>query len=92
MSEKRALILIDFINEIAHPDGKLSGKGYSAFIDRHATKDALTTIINKFRSTDEMIIHVGVGFSNNYIEHPAVLPLLGSTKVFGALNSTGWGC
>jgi len=28
MSENRALILIDFINDIVHPDGELSGKGY----------------------------------------------------------------
>ncbi len=28
MSKNRALILIDFINDIVHPDGKLSGKGY----------------------------------------------------------------
>ena len=31
---KSALIVIDFINEIVDPKGKLAGKGYAAFIEQ----------------------------------------------------------
>ena len=32
---ENALLLIDFINEIVHPDGRLAGKGYADFDARH---------------------------------------------------------
>lgn len=92
MSSNQALILIDYINEIVHPDGKLSGKGYSAFIDRHNIKSHIEQLINKFRENESPIIHVRVGFSNNYIDHPESSPLFGAAKTFNALNLSEWGC
>lgn len=89
---KKALILIDFINEIVHPDGKLAGKGYPDFIKENNTKEALGGLLEKFRANGDLIIHVGVGFLPNYKDHPSKSPLFGAAKKFGALNSAEWGC
>jgi nicotinamidase-related amidase len=32
-----ALLVLDYINDIIHPDGKLAGKGYAAFAEQHNT-------------------------------------------------------
>ena len=88
----KALVLIDFINEIVHPDGKLAGKGYANYISEHKTDASLKALLKKFRERGDLVVHVGVGFLPNYKDHPAESPLFGAAKKFGALNSSGWGC
>lgn len=88
----KALILIDFINEIVNLDGKLAGKGYPTFIEENGVQKNVECLLKKFRANKDLVVHVGVGFQSSYIDHPESSPLFGAAKKFGALNITGWGC
>jgi len=92
MKPDTALIIIDFINDIVHPDGKLGGHGYPNFIEANNTKKNLAELVSKARKSGWRICHVAVGFSDNYNDHPANSPLLGAAKEYGALNKAEWGC
>jgi nicotinamidase-related amidase len=80
-----ALIAIGFINDILSAEGKLAGKGYHDFAKRHKTIDQIEQLLDDARTNGVPLFHVGVGFSDSYIEHPANSPLLGPAKKFGAL-------
>jgi biuret amidohydrolase len=90
-SPRSTLVLIDFINEIVHPDGKLAGKGYSDFIARHGTLDKVATLLAHVRTKGIAAIHVRVGFSPDYKEQPLGSPLFGHAGKLGALKLGGWG-
>jgi nicotinamidase-related amidase len=90
-SPRSTLVLIDFINDIVHPDGKLAGKGYSDFISRHGTLDKVATLLAHARSKGIDAIHVRIGFSPDYKEQPLGSPLFGHAGKLGALKLGGWG-
>lgn len=92
MSTENALVLIDYINEIVHPDGKLAGKGYADFISRHDTSAKVADVLAKARQEGWIVCHVRVGFDAGYVSHPETSPLFGAAKKFGALNQDAWGC
>lgn len=81
-----ALILIDFINEIVHEDGKLASKGYSNFIKDKNIFHNLSSVIKKAREQRMLIIHVKLGFSEDYSEQPKSSPLFGKANEFQALK------
>jgi nicotinamidase-related amidase len=87
----QALVLIDFINEIIHPKGKLAAKGYSDFVDKYAVASNVTTLLKHFRAQDALIVHVRVGFEPSYSDHPIDSPLFGAAKQYGALDCSAWG-
>jgi len=86
----KALILIDFINEIVDKDGKLAGKGYSDFIVKNNVFGNLNKLISYARANDYFIIFVKVGFSKNYIEQPKNSPLFGKANDFQVLKLDTW--
>jgi nicotinamidase-related amidase len=88
---RSTLVLIDFINDIVHPDGKLAGKGYSDFIGRHGTLERVATLLAHARNMGMNVIHVRIGFSPDYKEQPAGSPLFGHAGKLGALKLGGWG-
>ncbi len=88
---RTALILIDFVNEIVAEEGKLAGKGYAAFVERHETLDRVSDLLKAGRSRGMYIVHVRVGFTSGYPEHPEASPLFGAAKKFGALQFGTWG-
>jgi len=85
-----ALILIDLINEIAHPDGKFAGKRYPDFIRKNKTLDHANQAVAKARETGMPIFWVRVSFSPDYDELPLSSPLFGKAKEFGALKGDSW--
>ncbi len=87
---RSAIILIDFINEIVHPDGKLAGKGYSDFLARHGTLARVATLLAHARSNGILPIHVRIGFSPDYREQPLGSPLFGHAAKLGALQLGTW--
>jgi nicotinamidase-related amidase len=89
-SSRSAIILIDFINEIVHPDGKLARKGYSDFLARHGTLDRVATLLAHARAKDLAAIHVRIGFSPDYKEQPLGSPLFGHASKLGALKLGTW--
>jgi len=90
MAAKQALLSIDFINEIIHPEGKLSGKGYAAFDAEHGVLDRAARALDEARTRGDLIVHVKVGFSATYTEWPEGSPLFGAAKQFGALTLGTW--
>jgi nicotinamidase-related amidase len=88
---KTALICIDYVNEMVSQSGKLSGKGYYNFVNEHSTLSRVAEAQRRFRSEDNLVIHVRLGFSANYVEHPTKSLLVGKAKEFKALEIGTWG-
>ncbi len=88
---QQALVLIDLINELIAPEGKLSGKGYADFAQRHDSLSRVATLLEYARSQGYTIIHVRVGFSPDYREQPKDSPLFKHASRLGALKLDDWG-
>lgn len=86
-----ALVCIDFINDMVTTGGKLTGKGYLEFVRKHDTLNKLRVLQDRFRAEKHLLIHVRIGFSDDYIEHPLNSPLFGKAKEFQALKMGEWG-
>ncbi len=86
----RALVLIDFINEIAHPNGKLAAKGYSTFVEQHDVVSKVNELIGKFRASQDPIVHVTLAFQSNYSDQPKASPIFGKAEDFGILQRDTW--
>jgi nicotinamidase-related amidase len=87
----QALLLIDLINELIAPEGKLSGKGYWDFAERCGTLSRVAALLEYARSRDHIIIHVRIGFSPDYREQPKGSPLFKHIAKLGALKLGEWG-
>jgi len=88
---EHALVLVDFVNDIVHPDGKLSGGGYSAFIEGNSVSSNVASLLSHCRSKGDLIVHVRVGFEPNYVDLPSRSPFFGAAKQYGALDCSSWG-
>jgi nicotinamidase-related amidase len=89
-SRSRALLMLDFINEIVDPKGKFAGRGYAAFLEANGTLDRAQQLLLAARNAGMLVVHVRVGFSAGYTEHPAGSPLLGAAKQYAALQLGTW--
>jgi len=87
----KALLLIDFVNDIVHPTGKLAGKGYPAYCAEHSVLPNARKLLDSFRKNQDTIVHVRVGFSPDYREQPVLSPLFGAANKFGALMLGAFG-
>ncbi len=88
---RQALVLIDLINELIAPEGKLSGKGYADFAERHDTLSRVAALLGYARRQGHSVIHVRVGFSPDYREQPKASPLFKHASRLGALKLGDWG-
>jgi nicotinamidase-related amidase len=89
-TSRKALIVLDFINEIVHPDGKFNAKGYPNFIQQNNVIQNLNFAIKKAREQDFLIIFVRVGFSEDYINQPKNSVLFCKANEFQALQLNTW--
>ena len=87
----QALILIDLINELIAPEGKLSAKGYTDFAMRHRTLERIARLLEQARRNNTKLIHVRIGFSPDYREQPKDSPLFKHASKLGALKLGEWG-
>jgi len=87
---KTAIINLDLINEICHPDGKLAN-----YADRIKAK-GLITAVNQLttwgRSHDYLIAHVKVAFRDDYQDGSSRSPVFSQAKKHQALKLSTWGC
>lgn len=88
---KKALIVIDYINDICHPDGKLAAKGYVDFITQHNTIWKVNSHIHQFREAGNEIIFVKVAFQSWYSDQPKHSPLFWKAHEFWVLEINTWG-
>jgi nicotinamidase-related amidase len=87
----RALICIDLINDMVASSGKLAGKGYAAFMEKHSTAKSVRKLQDRFREEAAPVLHVRVGFDPAYLNHPSESPLFGGAAKLGALAWRTWG-
>jgi nicotinamidase-related amidase len=87
----KALLCLDFENDIVHPEGKVSGKGYASYNEEHQTLAVLRQVQDQFREAGLPVIHVRVGFSPGYAQQPKGSPIMGKAHEFGAFDLSGWG-
>lgn len=88
---KRALLVIDFINEIVDQNGKLAaGKGYANFIKEYDTFEHLNTAIGTFRKTGDSVIFVRLAFDPSYSNQPKGSPVFGKAHEFEILADETW--
>ena len=86
----KALLILDFINDIVHPEGKLSWKWYADFIKNNNTISKVNTAISKFRENNLTIIFVKIWFSKWYANQPKTSPLFGKANEFWVLELWTW--
>jgi nicotinamidase-related amidase len=84
-----ALIVIDFINDIIHPQGKLAHG--AKFLEEHQTIKNVNRAILHARKEAWLLIFVKVGFSKNYIECPRISPIFASAPKNQVLQLDSWG-
>ena len=87
----KALIILDMINDIVHPEWKLSKKWYGDFIIENNVIGNTNTVIQKFRYNDNLIVFVNIWFKKWYINQPKISPLFGKANEFWVLENDTWG-
>lgn len=90
-SSAPALLMIDFVNEFADPKGKLAGKGYADFLERHDTMTRVAHLLAKSRAAGLAVFHVRIGFSEDYCEQPEQSPLFGAARRNEIFKVGTWG-
>lgn len=86
---KTALLVIDFINDIVHPKGKIATS--ASYLQEHRVLEQANQVIKVARQAKLPIAHVKIGFNATYLECPSQSPLLGKVKQLGALQLGTWG-
>jgi nicotinamidase-related amidase len=86
---KTALLTLDYINDIIHPQGRI------ARCAGHAAERGVIAVANRAsalaRARGWPVIHVKVGFSPSYVEMPQGSPMFSRAGEFQALNLDGEG-
>ena len=87
----RALVVVDFINEMVSPEGKLAqARGYRAFCEEHETIKALNTEIETHAGRGDLVVFVGLGFNEGWTNQPKSSPVFGKADSFGILQRGTW--
>lgn len=86
---ENALILIDYINEICHPEGKLAS--CAAMVGKNQVPDKVNKLLNRAREKNWLIIWIIVGFDSNYTEANGNSPIFSRAKQNQALIRGTWG-
>ncbi|MCD5422752.1 cysteine hydrolase family protein [Rhodococcus pyridinivorans] len=89
MTNQTALVLLDWINEIVDPRGRLAAKGYAHYIDDHAVYPEVQREIDRARD-GRLVIAVGLGFAPGYVDQPTSSPVFGKAREFGILEASTW--
>lgn len=65
-----ALLSINLINDMIHPDGKMASRGYAKFTEEHDTIQRIERVQDQFRQAGSVLVHSRLGFSPSYPELP----------------------
>lgn len=86
---KKALILIDYINDIVHPKGKTPGCA-KMFAENDLLNKA-NSLLKHARRNDWLIVWVKVCFTQDYVEVGPYSPVFNAAKKFKAYQIGSWG-
>lgn len=90
MKSNKALVIMDYINEFTHPEGKFKGRGYVDFIEKYNIFENINKALKLAREKDFLIIFVRVGFSKDYLQQPKNSILFGKAHELKALTLDTW--
>ncbi|MDX3799623.1 isochorismatase family cysteine hydrolase [Streptomyces sp. AK04-3B] len=88
--ERPALLVLDLVNEIVHPDGRYAADGYGTQARERRVLDTAADAIRRARAADIPVIYVVVGFSPGHPEWPAESPVFEKAKDDGRLVLGTW--
>ncbi|MBU2897039.1 cysteine hydrolase family protein [Vibrio hepatarius] len=91
MKRGQALLVLDIINEIVHPDGVYAKEGYFEQVENNGVIENTKKLIHAAREKDIPIIYVVVGFSENYVECPESSTVFSLAKRHNLLKLNTWG-
>jgi nicotinamidase-related amidase len=86
---KTALLVLDFINDIVHPDGKIAAS--AGFVKENNVMAHANDTIAFARKNNIPVVFVKVGFSSGYKECPLSSPIFSKAKQLQALQLNTWG-
>ena len=86
---RKALILVDYINEICHPQGKISG--CAKMVEEQGIVKKVNVLVDYARTNGWFIVWIIVGFDKNYYEVNTKSPIFKRAKEFNALVRGEWG-
>jgi nicotinamidase-related amidase len=84
-----ALIALDFINDIVHPDSPAAGA--AAEVAERGVIDKANAALAHARAHDWLVVLVKVGFAPGYAECPKHSPLFSAAFDAGVLQLGSWG-
>ena len=87
----KAIIVLDYIKDIASENGKLATKGYYNFIKENNVIVNLTKDLEHAKNNGWKVIFVKVSFKENYEDQPKNSPLFGKANEFEVLKSNSFG-
>ena len=79
---KKALIVIDFINDIVAEDWKLAGKWYPKFVKEYSVIENTNTKIKNFRNNWDLVVFVKINFKADFSNQPKNSPLFWKAHEF----------
>jgi nicotinamidase-related amidase len=86
---RTALLVIDLINDIVHPDGAFAAS--AAEVASRGVIANANALAARARQAGVPVVLVRVGFAPGYPEHPDHSPLFGIARQRGALLLGSWG-
>lgn len=90
MSANKALLVMDFINEIVHPEGVYAREGYYQQTQERQVLEKAASALNYARSNHLPIIFIVVGFNAHYEGFPPHSRVFAPTKEHGVLKLQTW--
>lgn len=86
----KALIIIDYINELVHPNGKLANTGYLEFLEKNNTLDNVRKCIDFARKNNIEVIWIHLGFSSDYSDCSKISPRFSGAPKLGIFQKDTW--
>jgi nicotinamidase-related amidase len=86
----KAILVMDYMNELVHPEGKFAGRGYPKFEEENQVLDKVAEAVKIAREKGFLVIYVRFGFTEDYKELPKNSPLFAKAKEFKAVQLGTW--
>ncbi|MEV8312036.1 isochorismatase family cysteine hydrolase [Streptomyces flavidovirens] len=86
-----ALLLMDLINDVVHPEGKYAHDGYAEQVSRRGVLSRAAVAADRARAAGIPVVHVTVGFSPGYPEWHARSKVFAPCRDEERLLLGGWG-
>ncbi|MFJ4875279.1 isochorismatase family cysteine hydrolase [Streptomyces sp. NPDC088745] len=91
MERRPALLVLDLINELVHPDGKYAADGFCEQVAERGVLDRTAVAIDRARRDGVPVVYVVVGFSPGYADWPAGSELFAAARDGERVQLGTWG-